>query len=238
MNNWFFLGLSEESESSLTLEWLAHVIEARPPGWEVARQLPRKGRPGGPGALPASSDCYRGINSMIAQCGRGRGSKTAASQGACFLPGSATGAPRAPLLRAGNADKATMLSAVIRTGEEKKIRPLRTRQQWASSTCLCFIGSLRLSTQAGKFQHWRVGEILERNLHPEWPCFLFHVWLDDAACLQASHPAITTREVLLRPEFHGNPKFLPCWSSFISCWPFLFIFLHKALQVSMFNHLK
>lgn len=56
---------------------------------------------------------------MIAQCGRGRGSKTAASQGACFLPGSATRAPRAPLLRAGNADKAVMLSAVIRTGKKK-----------------------------------------------------------------------------------------------------------------------
>lgn len=43
------------------------MIEARPPGSEVARQLPRKPGLGGPGALLALSDCYSGINSVIAQ---------------------------------------------------------------------------------------------------------------------------------------------------------------------------
>lgn len=42
MNNWFSRGILRKSGSSLTLEWLANVIEARPPGSEVARQLPRK----------------------------------------------------------------------------------------------------------------------------------------------------------------------------------------------------
>lgn len=53
---------------------------------------------------------------MIAQYGRGRGSKTAANQRARFLPWSLTrGEAKVLLFRAGRADKAEMLSAAIRT---------------------------------------------------------------------------------------------------------------------------
>lgn len=127
---------------------------------------------------------------MIAQHGRGRESKSAANPRARFLPDAVTRGPRGPLFRAGNADKAPMLSLQL---GRKNIRRARMRQQRASSTCSCITRGLSLSARAVKSQQESVEAVLggERPL----PCFEA-CWLDDAGCLFRS----ITRHTKLSPK--------------------------------------
>lgn len=182
----------------------------------------KEGPAGGPGALPASSDCYRGINSMIAQCGRGRGSKTAASQGACFLPVSATGAPRAPLLRAGNADKAAMLSAVIRTGEKKN----QTVESEAAVS-LKYLSLLRREPQAFN-AGWQVSALTcrrnSRKKPSSWVTLLLVSCLAWWCCVFAS----------LTPSHYHARSFTEAWIPWQPQIPALLIILHKLLAISLY----